>query len=510
MGDNFLNKPEMHITRLFLNKVYGDEFKPIHTREMVVNASYQNTHHLSEALYHKGGLTITEKDLLAVPDFITLSDRPSENPILVNGGWGVDRYSFIMEITVYDRDSIKNLYLSGYTDSDDLFSHRGTINPDVLLIFNDCLITQTVFVQGNIPITRIINNWDILPNPEDDYRDTTLRPSDCFALIQGHEELGLYAEDNEGISFQDTRLINKGGKVASKAVTSLDSHLIRVSNDYVNASVNALDNSTKAEAVSTAVWNSREQAAYTTIDLFNILWESTGEMITNHVRVGDLLRVAPMQFKEPSKDYVVTEKDRNRLDMEIANLARANSNFRALTTVDSESTAVISVETKLAQMLLQELNALMSIYKITKLAISATNYDKDHNNEPIVIISAVDSIIKNADINNVLLDNFEIAFKNKIFNKISQNDQLAISLTAYAGQCNEKVELSVNGQPPVVLSLPTFMSNSYSPLVGTLDELKTLSSSYGNVFATLNSNIKDLRESQKMFDENKKSIITNY
>lgn len=493
MDKNFLNKQDMFITKLYLNKVFSDEFKPIHTREMVVNATYRNTNHLSNALFYKGGLTITAEDLLAVPDFISLSDDPSHDPIIVNGGWGVDRYSFMMEVTIYDRDSVKNLYLTGYTDNDDLFSLDRAINPDVLLIFNDCLITQTTFSQGVIPVTRIINNWDILPSPEDDHRDTTLRPSDCFALIQGHEELGIYEEDNQGITFQDTRLINRGGKVASKSVSSLDSHLVKVSNDYVAASVNAIDNTSKAEAVSSAVWNSREQAAYTSIDLFNALWESTGELITNHVRIGDLLRIAPMQFKDAGRDYVVMEKDRNRLDMDIANLARSDGNFRALTTVDSESTGIKSVETKLAQMFLQELNALMSIYKITKLAISATNHDKDYNNEPIVIISAVDSIISHSDITQVLLDNFEIAFKNKIFNKISHNDQIAVNLVAYAGQTNEKVELSLNGNPPIVLALPKFMSNASSPLVGTMEELKSLSSSYGNVFATLNSNIQELR-----------------
>lgn len=504
---SLFNKQEMNITKLYLTKVFRDEFKPIHTREMIVNASYQNTHHLSEALFYKGGLTITEKDLLAVPDFITLSDMPSDSPIMVNGGWGVDRYAFLMEITVYDRDSIKNLYLSGYTDRDDLFSLSGLINPDILLIFNDCLITQTVFNAGSVPFTRIINNWDILPNPEDDYRDTTLRPSDCFALIQGKEELSLYEDDISGISFQDTRLINRGGKVASKSVTSLDSHLVRVSNDYVNASVKALENSSKAEAISDAVWNGREQAAYTTIDLFNALWDATGEVITNHVTVGDLQKIAPMRFKDPASDYVVKEKDRRTLDSDIANLARQDGNFRALTTTDSESTSIISVETKLAQLLLQEINALMSVYKISKLAISATNYDKDYNNEPIVIISAADSIVQNTEINQMLIDSFEIAFKQKVFNKISQNDQLAISLVAYIGFQNEKVELSVNGQPPIVLAMPTYMSNAFSPLIGTLDSLKTLSNSYNGVFETLNSNITELRRAQGKEDSR---IIKSY
>lgn len=505
----FLNNQQMNVTKLYLNKVFGDEFKPVHTREMIVNASYTNTNHLSEALYYKGGMKITEKDLLAIPDFITLSDRPSENPIMVNGGWGVDRYSFLMEITVYDRDSVKNLYLSGYTDSDDVVSSRGAVNPDVLLIFNDCLITQTVFVQGSIPVSRIINNWDILPDPEDDHRDTTLRPSDCFALIQGDVEMGMYEEDNLGISFQDTRLINRGGKVASKSVASLDSHLVRVSNDYVSASVDALDNTNESEAIGEAVWNGREQAAYTSIDLFNTLWTSTGEMITNHVRMGDLLRVSPMAFKDPLKDYVIVNKDRNRMDRDIADIAQKDARFRALTSFDSESTGIISVETKLAQMVLQELNALMSTYKITKLAISATNYDKDFNNEPIVLISSIDSIVQDSQISRMLIDSFEIAFKNKIFNKISHNDQLAISLVAYIGYSIEKVELSVNGQEPIILSLPTYMSNASSPLVGTLDSLKTLSGSYRDVFATLNSNIRDLRETSGR-NAAKKEIIRAY
>lgn len=48
----------------------------------------------------------------------------------------------------------------------------------------------------------------------------------------------------------------------------------------------------------------------------------------------------------------------------------------------------------------------MGLYKITRLAISATNEETDYNGEPIIIPSAVDSIVSNVGISKILIDNF--------------------------------------------------------------------------------------------------------
>lgn len=512
-ANQFKKQQDIRITKLIFNKVFRDEFKPVHQREMVLDTSYKNMGYLSEALYYKGTSTITQEDLMGVPSLITLSDVPSANPIMVNGGWNEDRYSFMMEITIWEDTGYKNLYLSGYTDKDDLFSLSGHINPDINLIFNDCLVTQTIFVEGRIPITRIISNLDILPNPEDDYRDTTLRPSDCFTIMQGEEEVGMYCKENDSITYSDGRLINKGGKIANKLVTSLDNHLTKVANDYIYAGLKAIDNESASEVLGNAVWDGRERMASSTIDLFNLICSATGVIVTNYVSMQNLLAVAPMHFEDPSRDYVVKDKRHNdRVDEEIHRLSKHNSDFRALSTTDSESTAVISVETKIAQMLLSELNALMSTYKIKKLAISATNYEKDFDNEPIVIISNVSTIVNNTEINKALVDSFEVAFKKKIFNKISFADEVAVSMIAYIGFNVEKVEVAVNGKEPVVISQPTYMSSAFSPLVGTFSELKTLSSSYKTMFATLNGNITALKEAGYTVSDEltpKKKIVTN-
>lgn len=491
-------RKNIYISKLFFNKVFEEEFKPIHSREMLLDTTYGNMHALSNAIANKRTFSLSADDLLVVPDLITLSDAPSADSICVNGGWGVDRYSFMMEVTIEEPDCTKNLYLSGYTDRDDLLSLGGVINPDVLLIFNDCLVTSTTYANG-VPVVRIVNNIDILPNPEtQDYRNTTLRPSDCFTYIEGmmmQDNIEKQTNERESITFTDSRLYNKGGRISAKSVSSLDNHLTTVANNYVKASVASKSVDIMDDAISDITWNSREQAIYTTVELFNLLWKQTNEAVTNNVQIGTLLKLAPMQFRNPHNDYVINEKRRGDLDKELVRLATKDDNFRSLATTDSESTGVISVEVKLAQLFLQELSALMGLYKITRLAISATNEETDFNDEPIVIPSAVDTMVSNIGISKLLIDNFLAAFKTKVFNKICKNNNIAVNLFAYIGFNSERVEISINSHPPIVIALPKFMSSAFSPLVGTMDELQNLAGGYRDMFVALDSNVDEIRNS---------------
>ena len=301
--------------------------------------------------------------------------------------------------------------------------------------------------------------------------------------------------ERESITFTDSRLYNKGGRVSAKSVSSLDNHLTTVANNYVKASVASKSVDIMDDAISDITWNSREQAIYTTVELFNLLWQQTNEAVTNNVQIGTLLKLAPMQFRNPQKDYVVNEKRRGDLDKELIRLATKDENFRSLATADSESTGVISVEVKLAQLFLQELSALMGLYKITRLAISATNEETDFNDEPIVIPSAVDTMVSNIGISKLLIDNFLAAFKTKVFNKICKNNNIAVNLFAYIGFNSERVEISINSNPPIVIALPKFMSSAFSPLVGTMDELQNLAGGYRDMFVALDSNVDEIRNS---------------
>ena len=493
----------IYISKLYFNKVFAEEFKPIHTREMVVDASYGNMHTLSETIASKRTFSLSTDDLITVPDLITLSDIPSADSIAVNGGWGMDRYSFMMEITVEEMTSTTHLYLTGYTDRDDLFSLQSrAINPDILLIFNDCLVTQTTYPNG-IPSVRIVNNIDILPNPEtQDYRTTTLRPSDCFTYIEGmmlKDTIAQHDKENgksdDVFTFSDTRTQNRGGRVADKRVSSLDAHLTTVANNYIQASIKSTNQESVDDAISDITWHAREQAIYTTVDLFKLLWKETNEAVTNNVQLGTLLKVAPMGFKDAHRDYLINEKRRGDLDKELKSIANIDENFKALATSDSESTNVISVEVKLAQLFLQELVSLMGLYKITRLAITATNEETDFDGNPIVIASGVSTIVSDLSISKLLIDNFTIAFTNKVFNKICKNNNIAVCLYAYVGFNSERVEISINSQSPIVIALPKFMSNAATPLVGTVEELRNLSGSYRDMFASLDGNVEDIKRS---------------
>jgi peroxiredoxin len=80
------NRDNIYISKLIFNKVFAEEFRPIHSREMVLDASYGNMHVLSNTIANKRTNTLSSDDLLAVPDLITLSDMPSADEICVNGG----------------------------------------------------------------------------------------------------------------------------------------------------------------------------------------------------------------------------------------------------------------------------------------------------------------------------------------------------------------------------------------------------------------------------------------
>ena len=66
---------------------------------------------------------------------------------------------------------------------------------------------------------------------------------------------------------------------------------------------------------------------------------------------------------------------------------------------------------------------------------------------------------------------------------------------AYVGFNSERVEISINSQPPIVIALPKFMSNAATPLVGTVEELRNLSGSYRDMFASLDGNVEDIKKS---------------
>lgn len=141
------NTPQnnMAITKLLMSKVYAGEYKEVHTRTMELDASFGAVNHLAYALEQKGNNRLTVEDLSYSTDIITYSDRPSAAPIDVNGGWGNNRYAFMLEVTIYEtQTSVSRIYISGYTDRDDIFSLSGKINPEAYMIFNDVLVTKTV------------------------------------------------------------------------------------------------------------------------------------------------------------------------------------------------------------------------------------------------------------------------------------------------------------------------------------------------------------------------------
>ena len=46
-------RKDIYISKMFFNKVFEEEFKPIHSREMLLDTTYGNMHALSNAIANK-------------------------------------------------------------------------------------------------------------------------------------------------------------------------------------------------------------------------------------------------------------------------------------------------------------------------------------------------------------------------------------------------------------------------------------------------------------------------
>lgn len=487
-----VNTSNIAITKLHMSKVYAGEYKEVHTRTMELDASFGAVNHIAYALDQKRNNKLTVDDLNEAPDIITYSDRPSATPIDVNGGWNNNRYAFMLEVSVFEtQTSIKRIYLSGYTDRDDVFSISGTINPEANLIFNDVLVTHSIIdITTGRENTRIVTAAEILPTPDrGDLRDTTLTPSDVYKAQQGRmytageDAYGGYGYEQEPrVNMIDMRLKNTGGKISRKQNASLDNHLVSVANKYLQEK--AKDNfRTENDVISDLTFSSREPHIANAVALFRLL-EERGIRGTNCVRFGDLLDICPMYFASPQSDYVVLDKPFGRPDVSVQKLAQEDRGFNALTTADSISTASTNVETKLAFMLLQEVMALMSVYKVTTVGVSMTNMAMDRAGRPLIMVPRFDSFVRSADLTTGLYEGFREALYS-VFNKISSRNTIAVDAHLFIGFNTEKTEISVDGGHKVVLSLPRFMSSHFSNVVGSLTDLHMVADNYNSLFKVI-------------------------
>lgn len=487
------NTPQnnMAITKLLMSKVYAGEYKEVHTRTMELDASFGAVNHLAYALEQKGNNRLTVEDLSYSTDIITYSDRPSAAPIDVNGGWGNNRYAFMLEVTIYEtQTSVSRIYISGYTDRDDIFSLSGKINPEAYMIFNDVLVTKTVVdLTTAREVTRITTAAEILPTPEAmvTNRDVTLTPSDVYRAQQSRMYMdesndNIYGEPRAVMT--DLRIKNNGGKISKKQNASLDNHLVSVANEFMKEK--AKDQfRTDEDVIADLTWSSREPDIRSVVALFRIL-EQYDIKATNTVRIGDLLEICPMYFASPQSDYIVLDKPFGAPDIQVQKLAMEDRSFNPLTTADSISTAATNVETKLAFMLLQEVMAIMSIYKVTTVAVSMTNLSTDRSGRPIVAIPRFDSFVRSAELSTNLYEQFRDALYG-IFNKISSRNTLSLEAHVFIGFNTEKAEISVDGGHKVVLSLPRFMSSHFSNVVGSRHDLNVLADGYNSLFKEIGS-----------------------
>lgn len=477
------------ITKFYATKIYGQEFLPVHTRSMELNASYNAVNYLAGILDYKGNNRLTIEDLKLSPDIISYSDRPSANPININGGWGQDRFTFFIEITIYESATTqKRIYLSGYTENDDLISPiTHEINHHANLVFNDVLVTKSVINPDLTEVTRIVTSAEILPTPDRNdpvSRDATLTPADVYKVQQGRNLIPPEEYQRHGVVMRDARLINVGGKLSDKTNMCLDSHLVKVTNQYVGEKAKMDLPRSDADVIADLTWSSKEQDIRGAVALFRLLDEAKGIRNTNTVSIGDIIDICPMYFANPGSDYCVNIKPYGMPDIELSAAVNADRSFNALTTTDSISTASTNVETKMAFSLLQETMSLMSLYKVTSIAISATNFQTDRNRDPLIMIPTFKSFVRGEEINKAMYENFRKAFIN-VFDKISMNrtdNILLMECHLFIGFSSEKIEIRVDGGHKVVLSLPRFASSHHSNVVGSVHDLNILADGYNSLF----------------------------
>lgn len=479
----------MAVTKFYATKVYSNEYKPVHTRSMDLNASNNAVNYLAGILDYKGNNKLTIEDLKLSPDIISYSDRPSANPININGGWGVNRFTFFMEITIFESATTqKRIYLSGYTEDDDLLSPiTHEINRHAKLVFNDVLVTKSVINPDMSEVTRIVTTAEILPTPDRQdgiLRDATLTPADVYKVQQGRNLIPEDEYRQHGVVMRDARLINVGGKLSDKTNMCLDQHLVKVTNAYIGEKAKLEVPRSDADVIADLTWSSKEQDIRGAVALFRLLDEMKGIRNTNTVEVGDILDICPMHFAHPQSDYCININPYGMPEIELSSAISNDRSFNALSTMDSESTASTNVETKMAFAILQETMSLMSLFKVTSIAISATNFQTDRNGDPLITMPTFRTFVRGETLGKLMYEKFKQAFIN-VFDKISMNRtdrMLMMEFHLFIGFSSEKIEIKVDGGHKVVISLPRFASSHHSNVVGSVHDLNILADSYNELF----------------------------
>jgi hypothetical protein len=152
-----------------------------------------NTEHLVAQATNYGA-NITSSALARISNDIIHPTAIAEGIAAIPNGWNEKRFRFHMDVTIKTRGSEIRQILSGYTDY--LGAYNGHIDPNMVLIFNNCLqvaVTTAVNSNGAYTATTVRDACHVLSdtpasmmsvNSMEDQM-VSMRPTDVFSTIEG-------------------------------------------------------------------------------------------------------------------------------------------------------------------------------------------------------------------------------------------------------------------------------------------------------------------------------------
>lgn len=470
MIPNMYGIKEMKVVKLIIMET--GSYNPQYRRpyETALDASKQNI--ILDALDRSRSVTPT-----AVANVAGLFVKPQATPeaeIQIGGvAWQEKRMRFILEVSTLDRTGMMNVseFIQGYTDYPGQ-SWGGALDPNMVLYVNSVQSTRTSIQAtplGTQTHHNLIDASHILVNNAYQGANSAnqmygLRPEDIYDQMD-NRELGDTLNGNGWIMDGRTKITGNATK-SRRSNSVAPVYMATVLDSYLQTARTQVND--PQQDILEIARHSVESDPITT-DPFMAFVRSCSPMGGNggSFRLGDLWRL------DPNTPNVTEAKPLNQ-DMR-ANLVHPGM---------SNHWGGADYGTLWATTLAQSMPSYMTTFSISSIHLSCTNYDSAGN--VTTKVGNVRTFNNNVDMTR---ETMALIFRmeNEIIKNLSQNNAIGFAFEMKIDLMGDtKIELSLNGGPPVPYIMPTFCDALMAPVMTTnYNNLQGVSNDFGTLMLEL-------------------------
>lgn len=401
----------------------------------------------------------------STPGLVTPMSAPESLVPIVNG-WENKRLRFNMVVRVKIMGSYRMYVYQGYSDYAD-FSISGHIDPNMPFTINSVTVANRTTGPDGRMYDSVIDTFNVLQADVDAANlaaanavaARTLRPTDVFvsSSVNNFTEAAAY-----GNVVDATGVLSPVPVASSRDNNEPTKYVSKVIGSYIVG--NSL--SDMGSSVSDSFINASNTAAETTLSddfLMRVLGliSNTGHHVQNNFTLSELSR---LDDTLPSRINLVKQVDKSRVSTSVVTpVSIVEANATGVHHVgQSEYWDNVSVTTTMAVTICNSINTIMSDLLLTKAAFTIAPGTSETG--PVFVPANGKSLL-NLDI-NALLGKLRDRFLMEVYKDITHNGMIGVGLAVNADIFNETwVEISVNGQSPILYVLPTFVDSRLSPVV---------------------------------------------